>query len=121
MYPLGSLTSALQNARRKLLDVFEPADSKATREQRTQGMGKGLGSIGRLTQTKSPAEIPRLEAIVTAILEHGTNKRGGTGAPDKKSALMPEAGDTSVFSSELKVVSGVCLEANLAVFRQDGS
>jgi hypothetical protein len=72
MYPLGSLTSALQNARRKLLDVFEPADSKATREQRTQGMGKGLGSIGRLTQTKSPAEIPRLEAIVTAILEHGT-------------------------------------------------
>lgn len=72
MYPLGSLTAALQNARRKLLDVFEPPDSGATREQRTQGMGKGLGSIGRLTQMKSPTEIPRLEAIVTAILEHGT-------------------------------------------------
>jgi hypothetical protein len=40
MYPLGSLTAALQNARRKLLDVIESPDSEATREQRTQGMGK---------------------------------------------------------------------------------
>ena len=32
------------------------------------------------------------------------------GAPDKKSALMLEAGDTSIFSSELEVVTGVCLE-----------
>jgi hypothetical protein len=72
MYPLGSLTAALQNARRKLLDVFEPPDSEATRDQRTEGMGKGLGLIGRLTQVKSPTEIPRLKAIVTAILEHGT-------------------------------------------------
>jgi hypothetical protein len=72
MYPLGSLTAALQNSRRRLLDVFEPPDSEATREQRTQGMGKGLGSIGRLTQMKSSTEIPRLQAVVTAILEHGT-------------------------------------------------
>jgi hypothetical protein len=35
MYPLGLLTAALQNARRRLLDVFEPPDSEATREQRT--------------------------------------------------------------------------------------
>jgi hypothetical protein len=72
MYPLGSLTAELQNATRKLLDVFDSPDSKATLEQRTQGMGKGVGSIGRLTQTKSSTEIPRSEAIVTAILEHGT-------------------------------------------------
>ena len=72
MYPLGSLTAALQNARRKLLNVFEPPDREATRDQRTEGIGKGLGSIGRLTQVKSPTEIPRLTAIVTAILEHGT-------------------------------------------------
>ena len=67
MYPLGSLTAALQNARRKLLNVFEPPDREATRDQRTEGIGKGLGSIGRLTQVKSPTEIPRLTAIVTAI------------------------------------------------------
>ena len=54
MYPLGSLTGELQNATRKLLDVFESPDSKATQGKITQGTGKGLGSIGRLTQMKSP-------------------------------------------------------------------
>jgi hypothetical protein len=49
MYPLGSLTAALQNARRRLLDVFEPPDSEATREQRTVTTA---GSIGRLAVTK---------------------------------------------------------------------
>ena len=72
MYPLGSLTAELQNATRKLIDVFESPDSKATQERRKQGMGKEVGSIGRLTQTKSSTGIPRSEAIVTAILEHGT-------------------------------------------------
>jgi len=43
MYPFGSLTAELQSARRKLLDVFEVPDSKATGERRTQGMRNGLG------------------------------------------------------------------------------
>jgi hypothetical protein len=71
MYPLGSLTAVLQSSRRKLLDVFELPDSEATREQRTEGVGNGLESIGRLTHRKRPTEVPRLDAIVTAILEHG--------------------------------------------------
>jgi hypothetical protein len=75
MYPLGSLTAVLQSSRRKLLDVFELPDSEATREQRTEGVGNGLESIGRLTHMK-PMEVPRLEAIVTAILEHGTIPAG---------------------------------------------
>ena len=72
MYPPGSLTAELQSARRKLLDVFEVPDNKATGDRRTQRMRDGLESIGRLTHAKSPSDIPRLEAIVIAILEHGT-------------------------------------------------
>ena len=54
MYPFGSLTAELQSARRKLLDVFEVPDSKATGERRTQGMRNGL------------------ERWLHPILEHGT-------------------------------------------------
>ena len=76
MYPLGSLTAVLQSSRRKLLDVFELPDSAATRGQKTEGVGNGLGSIGRSTHMKRPTEITRLEAIVTAILKHGTISAG---------------------------------------------
>ena len=76
MYSLGSLTATVQSSRRKLLDVFEPPDSEATREQKTEGVGNGLESIGRLTHMKGTTEVPRLEAIVTAILKHGTIPAG---------------------------------------------
>jgi hypothetical protein len=61
MYPLGSLIAALQSSRRKLLDVFEPPDSEATREQRTEGVGNGLESIGRLTHIKRPIAFPKVD------------------------------------------------------------
>jgi hypothetical protein len=63
MYPLGSLTAELQSASRRLLDVFEVSHSKGADERRTQGMCKGLESIGRLTHMKTLTDIPRLEVI----------------------------------------------------------
>jgi len=35
---------------------------------------------------------------------------GGIGRLTRRAPLMPEASDTSVFSSQLEVVTGVCLE-----------
>jgi RNA polymerase sigma-70 factor (ECF subfamily) len=40
VYPPGSLIAELESARRKLLDVFQVPDTKATEERRTQGMGE---------------------------------------------------------------------------------
>jgi hypothetical protein len=76
MYPFGSLTAELQSARRKLLDVFEVPDSKATGE-RIHIFRQGVGARSSIPVACSWLAPQSIYIFDDEILPFSPNDRHG--------------------------------------------